>query len=152
MRFASLSPKVKVAGLVLLGFLLVGVFLLIGDKVDFSRRNDYLGKKDNISATVKRLRGQKDIVREYRENMTKLLATVAAADDYSAILAAAEAGFLDIYVPNDLREFHLRALLDIREASQPDTDPLWLKSIIQSKIEELLAKNNELELAINFIW
>lgn len=134
--------------IILFGLLIMGAFGLLGYKSDLGNRGDYFGQKeDGISAEVNDLRSQPEIIAGYRDNMTNLLGTLDRVDDYQEILARANAGFLDIYVPNDMRDLHLRALLDIKRFEEGSAvSAVELKDFIKTRVEELLRKNNELDL------
>ena len=146
MLLARMSVRVKILLLVLLGLVLTGAAFLLGYKSDWGGLGDYLGNKEKwISAEVKILRPQTEIIAEYRDTMTKLLGIIDSTTGYKEILESAEARFFDIYVPNDIRDLHLRAFLDIKKiAAGPAASEEELKLLLKPIIEELLQKNNEL--------
>ncbi len=139
------------------GFLLILIFVLSWLFV-WTRSRDDKDKTDtqtppaqgeNVKTEEARpARTQAEIIPEYNRNMKQLLETIQAMEGTKEeIFSRAEAGFFNIYVPNDLKDLHIQTLLEIQKlADKPkeSADAGVVKERLSSLLNNLLEKNESL--------
>jgi len=143
--FANKKSKLFILGIfVVIAAAGVLLYLLFNNKKgeDFSKKSTPKEQVINGSTVkTKVLKSQEEIWPEYKENIGKLLETIEVMEgDSEAILQKTEAGFLNIFVPNDLREMHINTLLEIQTIDQFEyfKDPEALRSKIIPLLSKLL--------------